>query len=244
MPMHDWTRVDAGLYHSFHQRWISALCDALNGGILPEAFFALQEQSIPKPIPDVLTLRLGSEEDLGPKGTAVALAPPRTKIKQETEEDLYARRADRISVRHRHGKVIAIVEIVSLVNKASRVELRAFVEKAAEWLRQGVHLLIIDPFPPTRRDPCGIHKVLWDEFEERDFDFDPEKPLTLAAYSAGATRTAYVEPMGVGDELPDMPLFLDTDHYVSVPLEATYSIAWQVLPRPLKALLEPAPNQT
>ena len=30
MPVHDWTRVDAGLFHAFHHRWIDALCDALN----------------------------------------------------------------------------------------------------------------------------------------------------------------------------------------------------------------------
>jgi hypothetical protein len=35
MPIHDWTRVDAGLFHAFHQRWISALSDALNCGGLP-----------------------------------------------------------------------------------------------------------------------------------------------------------------------------------------------------------------
>jgi hypothetical protein len=29
MPIHDWTRVDAGLFHHFRHRWIDALCDAL-----------------------------------------------------------------------------------------------------------------------------------------------------------------------------------------------------------------------
>ena len=24
MPIHDWTRVDAGIFHHFHQRWIGA----------------------------------------------------------------------------------------------------------------------------------------------------------------------------------------------------------------------------
>jgi len=35
MPIHDWTRVDTGLFHDFHQGWIRALCDALNAGGLP-----------------------------------------------------------------------------------------------------------------------------------------------------------------------------------------------------------------
>ena len=25
MPMHDWTRVDAGIYHAFHHEWISEI---------------------------------------------------------------------------------------------------------------------------------------------------------------------------------------------------------------------------
>ena len=35
MPIHDWTRVDAGLFHDFHQSWTVALRNALNEGILP-----------------------------------------------------------------------------------------------------------------------------------------------------------------------------------------------------------------
>jgi hypothetical protein len=35
MPIHDRTRVDAGWFHAFHQRWITALCNALNEGMLP-----------------------------------------------------------------------------------------------------------------------------------------------------------------------------------------------------------------
>ena len=63
MPIHDWTRVDAGLFHAFHQRWISALCDALNTGGLPRGYFALPEQNIRGPIPDVLTLQLSPAAD-------------------------------------------------------------------------------------------------------------------------------------------------------------------------------------
>ena len=28
MPIHDWTRVDAGLFHAFHQGWIIRLSDS------------------------------------------------------------------------------------------------------------------------------------------------------------------------------------------------------------------------
>jgi hypothetical protein len=35
LPIHDWTRVDAGIFHHFHQGWIVALANALNAGKLP-----------------------------------------------------------------------------------------------------------------------------------------------------------------------------------------------------------------
>lgn len=35
MPVHDWTRVDAGLFHHFHHSWIEDTARALNQGVLP-----------------------------------------------------------------------------------------------------------------------------------------------------------------------------------------------------------------
>lgn len=243
MPIHDWTRVDAGLFHSFHQRWIGALCDSLNAGGLPPDDFALAEQSIRGPTPDVLTPRLppgrGATPASGP-ALAVADAPPKARVVRSTEVGVYARKADRVAVRHRHGQVVAVIEIVSPGNKASNSEFRAFVENVADLIQQGIHALIVDLFPPTPRDPSGLHKAIWDEFEDQDFLLPPDKPLTLAAYSAGAIKTAYVESIAPGDPLPDMQLFLEPEVYVPVLLETTYQATWNVFPAALKGLLDPA----
>ena len=104
---------------------------------------------------------------------------------------------------------------------------------------QGIHLLVVDLFPPGKRDPQGIHKAIWDELKEEDLDLPVGKPLTLASYDAGPTYVAYVEFVGVGDELPAMPLFLQPEVYVSTPLESTYRAAWSVFAAALKGLLEP-----
>ena len=152
------------------------------------------------------------------------------------------RKADRIAVRHRHGQVVAVIEIVSPGNKASKNELRAFVEKNAKFIALGVHVLAIDLFPPGKRDPQGIHKAIWDEFVEEDFELPADKPLTLAAYDAGPPPTAYVEMVAIGDKLPDMPIFLKPDYYVPAPLEETYWTTWNdFFPAPMKRLLE-TPN--
>ena len=36
MPMHDWSRIPAGLFHDFHQTWSIQIKLALNAGILPK----------------------------------------------------------------------------------------------------------------------------------------------------------------------------------------------------------------
>src|SRR5262249_48766418 len=150
-----------------------------------------------------------------------------------------AAKADLITVRHRHGDVVAVVEILSPGNKGSRSEYLAFVQKSAALIRQNVHLLVIDLFPPGPRDPQGIHKAIWDEFQEEEFVIPPDKTLTLASYDAGPPRVAYVESIAVGDALADMPLFLQPEIYVPTPLEATYQTTWSVFPAALKSLLEP-----
>jgi hypothetical protein len=242
VPVHDWTRVDAGLFHAFHQSWIVKLCDALNRGVLPVDYFALPEQSIRGPIPDVLTLRLASQQQGSTEssaGLAVAAVHPRARLVGRAEESTFARKADRISVRHRHGQIVAVVEIVSPGNKASINELRTFVEKASDLIVQGVHVLVIDLFPPSKRDPAGIHKAIWDEFVEQDFELSPGKPLILAAYDAGPPPAAYAESIAVGEALPEMPLFLKPEFYVLAPLEASYQVTWDNFPPPMKLLLEP-----
>ena len=57
MPIHDWTRVDAGIFHHFHQRWIGAITDVLNQRLLPGEYYALAEQQGAGFEPDVLTLK-------------------------------------------------------------------------------------------------------------------------------------------------------------------------------------------
>jgi Protein of unknown function (DUF4058) len=244
MPIHDWTRVEAGLFHHFHQRWIAALCDAFNAGRLPPGYFALAEQVAGGSIPDVLTLQRPALNPRpgGAGGAPVATAPPQARFVQRAESQAYARRANRVAIRHPLGHVVAVIEIVSPGNKDSRHSLRAFVDKAVGLLDQGVHLLVVDLFPPTKRDPQGIHKAIWDEIKEEPFELPPDKPLTVATYSAGPVKMAYVEPVAVGDMLPEMALFLEPEAHVPAPLETTYQTTWDVCPEALKEAVTGPPD--
>jgi hypothetical protein len=245
MPIHDWTRVKAGISHDFHHEWISSIKRALNGGLLPPNYYALAEQLAGGYGPDVLTLEapvnpFGTEAtEEGAGGVALAAVRPKVSFRARTEADIYALKANRIAIRHvTDDRVIAVVEIVSPGNKGAPGPFRTFVEKASELLRGGVHLMIIDPFPPTPRDPQGIHKAIWDELDVSDFVLPPDRPLTMVSYIGGACQEAFIEPIAVGAALPEMPLFLTAETYVPVPLETSYQSAWEAVPMRWRKELE------
>lgn len=79
-------------------------------------------------------------------------------------------------------------------------------------------MLILDLFPPSRFDPRGMHGAIWENFDK--------------------LPQAFVEPAAVGLVLPDMPLFLQPDRYVSVPLEATYHAAYRGVPEYYRRILD------
>jgi hypothetical protein len=167
MPTHDWSRVPSGLFHDFHQSWSIRITDALNAGRLPDGVEALVAQRAGPKESDVLAIEVGPE----------------------TIKEFYASRANRIVVTHHLRRIIAVIEIVSPGNKDSRAALREFVEKTGDCLRRGIHVLIIDLFPPTARDPFGIHKVIRDEIIDEEFTFPGARTA-----SSSPTRPAACAP--------------------------------------------------
>jgi len=238
VPIHDWTKVNAGTFHHFHQSWIQEMARVLNSGQLPQGFYAMSEQITGGWGPDVLTLEAPQDEDdpeieglsQGIGGTAVAERPPRVSFHIKAEIDMYAGKASRLTIRHSsNDRVVAVIESVSPGNKSSAYAVAKLVEKNADLLDAGVHLLIVDLFPPGAFDPEGLHEAIWQNSSPDHLPFNPAKPLTLVSYVA-EVREAYVEPTAVGQALIDMPLFLDPRRYVSVPLEMTYKAAWDLVP--------------
>jgi hypothetical protein len=244
MPMHDWTRVPAGIFHAFHHRWISAIGDVLNAGLLPESYYALPEQQAAGFGPDVLTLQEQrvemAEEVAEGSGTATAVsARPQTRFCVETDVEFYRRKKSSIVVRHVSGdRIAAMVEIVSPGNKASRSAYRAFLDKACELLERRIHLLIVDPFPPGPRDPGGVHGAIWSEVQDDTFAPPADKPLTLVGYECELVTRAYIETIAAGEALPSMPLYLEPSWWIPVPLESTYQTAFAVMPQRWKRVLE------
>jgi hypothetical protein len=246
MPVHDWSGIEAGIFHDFHHAWIEEIKRALNGGLLPSDYYAMAEQHAAGLEPDVLTLQLARDDDPlgsateGDGPTALMLSPPRLLPSAESDVDYYRRKQSSVAVRHVSGdRVVAMVEVVSTGNKSSRHAIRAFVRKASALLSQGIHQLILDVHPPGVRDPNGVHGLIWDDFTGQPYTAPADRPLTLVAYEADSCVRAFVVPLKVGDQLPDMPLFLLANQCVEMPLEATYMAAWQAVPRRWREVIDP-----
>jgi len=66
-----------------------------------------------------------------------------------------------------------------------------------------------------------------------------ERPLTTVAYTSGADLVdAFVNHFAVGEPIPEMPLFLTREHFIRVPLEATYMAAWEDVPPQYQEILQ------
>lgn len=92
MPVHDWSRVDAGIFHAFHVGWNWQLQEALNAGRLPPDYYSLVEQHAIEQdensahwIADLLTLHAGPPPSgtaplpAAQGGVALADAPPKVR---------------------------------------------------------------------------------------------------------------------------------------------------------------------
>jgi len=243
MPVHDWTQVEAGIFHHFHGAWIDSNARLLNSRLGPD-YYALGEQIAGGYGPDVLTLQVpsnGHPKSPGAPGGSVAVAErvPRVKWHLVSEADRYAARAKAIMIRHSSNhRVVAVIEIVSPGSKNSQIGFSSFVSKAIELLMAGIHLVIIDLFPPGPRDPRGIHPPIWSRFSQQEYEPTLDEPLTLVSYCADRVPEAYLEPTAIGRELAEMPVFLEVGGYVPLPLEATYMSAWEAVPRYWQQVIE------
>ena len=250
MAIHDWTRIFAGGFHHFHQTWVLRISDQLNRGVLPDGYFAAAEQSSGGPYPDVVALEMDVREpgssdefelsDIAPaSGVAVANAPPNVRFSFHSDVVQYAKKADRVAVRSLSGnRVVAIIEVVSPGNKHSGLAFRRFREKIQFLIEQGIQILIVDLFPPGTFDPEGLPRGLQIESESVVPKITVEEPLSLISLQVSDHVSGFVEFSAVGKDVPTMPLFLNSDRYVNVPLDKSYAEAWESLPRPWQEIVD------
>ena len=138
-------------------------------------------------------------------------------------------------------QVVAMVEIISQGNKNNQNGLNAFVRKAQECAGRRDSPVAHRSVPAEFAIRQGIRRAVWGEDCGDSYVLPDDKPLTSVAYVGGPNAEAFVELVAVGDALPEMPLFLSSDVYVSVPLEPTYLSAWEGMPGYWREVLTRAP---
>ena len=246
MPVHDWTRVEAGIFHDFHTAWIGGIRSALNEGLLPEGYYALAEQHVGRSVADILTLHVRPESSESPAyashtgGTALAEAPPKVRRREMIQPAGFFRRRT-LTIRHVSGhRAVAILEIVSPSNKDRREHVHDFAEKAVSALDHGVNVLVVDLFPPGPHDPHGMHGVIRPmlDLSDEPYDLPEDEPLTLASYAVGNGVEIFLEHLAPGAALAKMPLFLSSERYINAPLESTYESAYRGMPAFWRDVLE------
>ena len=167
MPIHDWTRVGASVFHDFRLHWVVHLAETLNK-VLPPDFYALVERRSNTPCRRGLSVRHTSD--------------------------------------HRKR---GLVQIVSPGNKDSPASVVDFVDQVDFALRRHrIHVLLSDLF------------------------------ALILVSCGGRAEITTIEQLAVGDPLPDMPLFLTADHYIPLPLAATYDLAYNGMPEFWREVLE------
>ena len=230
MPMHDWTRVDDGLFHDFYLSWVLAISSGLNHGRLPRDFYALVERhpmdvdSWERGVPDG---ELPGRPPVPDHAHVIRLeeVPPATPIRDGCQELAYWRNARSITVRSAEDDLaVAVVEVVTPAVKWVPVARRRFIDQMGRAVFRGIHLLIVDPFADREGQENTIAD-LWQSIRGRPLAL-PVRAATLAAISASPEPEVFADAVSLGNALPDMPLFLDPESYVLVDLEAAYRRAW------------------
>ena len=246
MPIHDWTRVDAGMCHDFHVGWVAELRRVLNQRLLPPDHYAEVEPQ--RPARAGLVLELGDDADGRPRSNAPVDGDPwpeppeRPRLAVELDASdayVYALKRRSVAVRCVDGdRLVALIELASPGNKDRAASVEAFVGKAIAALSARVHLAVLDLFPPRRSDgPGGLVGAVAAE-AGIGFELPAGKPLCVGAFEADPPAHLSAEPLGVGDAPPDLPLFYAPGRFVLLPLAATYDAAYAATPRRWRDVVE------
>lgn len=254
MPVHDLKRLVAlSEFHDFHIGFVTTLRNTLNRILRPTDYYASAEGRIMGYEPDTSAFQRGLSREASPPslgGVAIQTeirqinrTSPHTRFVDEADH-WNALRESHVAVRSKRGdKLVAIVEIVSPRNKDRADAIEAFGNKLEKALNSGCNVLVADFLRPGPHDPQGMHCTFWTRYSEAPHGVTTQEPVGIASYLAAVNNVqfqpvAYFESVAIGQNVPDMPLFLASGEYVQVPIQAIYDEAVASLPPPYQEDLE------
>lgn len=233
-------------WSAFHSNWATKIVDRLNGDRLSGKFKAQGTRHFGAQIEaDVSTLERddrGTLFDLsdgseGGVATATSVySPPAVELSASVAFD----DPDLFEVKIYRGSggwdLVAAIELVSEANKDREESRRAFAVKCGSYLQKGIALVVVDTVTTYS---ASLHDELCDLIDGADtLRWTSPSGLSVVVYRAtrttGATGPAlkldvYPFPVGIGQELPTVPLWLGRDLAVPLELELTYTRARESL---------------
>jgi hypothetical protein len=215
-------------WEGFLHAWASLIAHQLNQETLPPGYFAEPEVTLgPTLEVDGATLESTGSKPSADRVTTAVWSPPRPKITAQVDFS----RMDSIEVRVYQdlggADLRAAVELVSPANKDRKETRLTFAAKCAGYLRHGIGIVIVDVV--TSRS-ANLHDELFQlmEIKSRRATWRSPSGLYVVSYRAVTERKRpRIEawPVALGKVLPVLPLWLDFNLYVPLPLEQSYTSA-------------------
>jgi hypothetical protein len=213
--------IDVAPFESFHSAWTTYIVEDLNE-ILPEGFLAIPQTSIGAREVDVRADKIRSRgQKLKSRYQPQVPITTRAEFPQEFEVFVdYIERGRHITV--------GAIEILSRANKDRPSERNSFVAKCENLIAKNVSLIIVDILETP---VFNLHNQLLRAIKATEgyIEENQEKPLYCAAYRKHPHSEANSEGMDiwrdcleVGDNLPELPLYITSESAVPVNFEKSY----------------------
>lgn len=217
-------------WESFHAAWASAFADVLNQDWLPEGYFAEELITVGGRVEiDVATFEEPLQSAEASKNGGVATIAKKTWVPPAPDRTMPGVFPDTFAVKVYSSEggpnLVGSIELVSPGNKDRAEHRQAFAIKCANYLHQGIGVVVIDIV--TSRH-ANLHNEIVDLLRQpTEYRMADDALLYATAYRP-ATRDDRSEidmwqrPLTLGQDLPPMPLALKDAAVVRLDLEATY----------------------
>lgn len=198
---------------SFFNAWVCSISRTLNRSVLPEGFLA------------EVCVRIGNRLIEGTTDQPQDWNPP---APDRTMPALFPEVIE-VRVLGSARGLLAVVALVGPKNKQSSEQQRAFANKCAAYLHEGIGLVIVDI---VTEHLANLHDELMRLLrQDGEYGFPGSPSIYAVAYrpvrrdAEGNQLDVWTNPLAVGQPLPTMPLALCGGPTVPVELEATYTEA-------------------
>jgi hypothetical protein len=212
MPIHDWSCVDAGVFHHFHKMWPVELTGVLNRRVLASPYYSLIQPC---------DARVESDE-----------APC-------NEELHYVYRRDRIAVKSANDlRDVARIEVISQRNKSVADATTAIADSIATAVMDGTHVLMIDFSVPGTESADSLRDHVARALGRPQSKLAGSGALTVTFYLGYQSAAPVTQTYDIGQQLNACGLCLSGDDQVLLPLEDTYKSAFLSVPRIFRDVIE------